>query len=89
MSVLQKINDISKCPACGAKVKTMLTEKEQRVLTDPVVVSVKPDIRGGVAIITPNGKLVIGSLAMKGTKDAVQGYPSHLSTCKYSKRKEM
>jgi len=77
---------ITKCPNCGEKVKWTYTDRGTKVAIDLTLVAIQQNIKGGAAIITPDGKLVIGSLAMAGAKDSIQGYTSHASTCRNRRR---
>lgn len=86
MSKAQK--DITKCPDCGGRIKWTSTETGTKVPIDINVVAIHPNLRGGIAIITTDGKVVIGKLAMAGEKGSVLGYTSHASTCKSSKERE-
>jgi hypothetical protein len=77
--------DIGKCPDCNVKIKFTYTERGTKVPVDIDLVSIQPNLKGGISIVTPDGKVVIGKLAMAGEKGAIQGYPSHASTCRRSK----
>lgn len=83
MSKVQK--DITICSNCGSKIKWTSTETGTRVSIDLNLVAIQPNLKGGIAIITTDGKVVIGKLAMVGEKGSILGYTSHASTCRCSK----
>jgi hypothetical protein len=78
-------SDIGKCPDCNAKIKFTCTDRGTLVPVDIDLVAIKPHLRGGIAIVTPEGRVIVGKLAMAGERGAIQGYTSHSSTCRRSK----
>lgn len=71
----------AKCRSCGAPIKWVKTDSGKNIPLNDEVVTILPEAGGNVVIVTLEGKVVRGKLAMAGTPGTVQGYISHFATC--------